>query len=166
MKEKWRDFLWGTGFALFGAAILVFMPSLITGKYSTEAGPTIFPKLLATGIMIVGGCLSVGSLIGYLKARRGDTAPDTVPFTLKCLLLIKAEWKVAVFMVLALVYVLLYQQLGYFVTSFVISTLLLLLFNSRKKSQYIAVYATILVLYIGFRFGLSATLPLGSWFGL
>lgn len=166
VKEKWNDFWWGVGFTLLGALILLFMPLLITGKYSVESGPTLFPTLLAWGLILVGSCLSIGSLISYCKMKKSCSEQDATPFSQRAIQLIKVEWKVVAFMALAVSYVLLYQRLGYFVMSFIVSTLLLLLFGSKEKRQYIAVYAAIIVLYLGFRFGLSVSLPLGSWFGL
>jgi len=60
---------------------------------------------------------------------------------------------------------LLLRKVGYLIVSFAATTIILLMMNARKKSYWIAVYTSIIVIYVVFLYGLQVQLPLGSWFG-
>lgn len=170
MKQCKQDILSGGFFIVFGALLRIFRDKMITGKIVTEAyGPLTFPTLIAFGLMICGTLLVITSWRKYQKLKAEAVAEGTYDVEAEKLTTpieyIKKEWKVLVFMAISLSYVLLLRKVGYLLVSFVAATIILLMMNARKKSYWISVYASIIVIYVGFLYGLQVQLPLGSWFG-
>lgn len=137
----------------------------MVGRYQKNiTDPTVFPKLMSWGMVIVGTTMTVPAVAQKLRNKDKDKE-QSKRFLQNALDLIKSEWKVAAFMAISVVYVFLYERLGYFITSFLAVTGVLFLFEAKKKSYFVSTYVAVTVLYVAFRFGLSAKLPLGTWFG-
>jgi len=170
MKELKRDMLCGGFFAVFGILLRIFRDKMITGKIVTELyGPLTFPTLIAYCLVICGVLLIFNSYGKYKKVKneaieKGTYNPNDDKLT-GISELIKREWKVLAFMALSLLYVYLLRKVGYLIVSYAAATIILLMMNAKKKSYYISVYASIMVIYVGFLYGLKVQLPLGSWFG-
>lgn len=170
MKNNKQDILCGAAFVVLGCLIRGFRDVLITGKIETAVyGPLTFPTLIAYGMILCGALLMITSYNKYKQAKAaaiadGTYTPEAEKLTTP-IEYVKREWKVLAFMAISLVYVLLLRKVGYLIVSFVATTLILLMMNARKKSYYIATYTSIIVLYVGFLYGLQVQLPLGSWFG-
>lgn len=170
MKQCKQDILSGSFFVVFGALLRIFRDKMITGKIVTEVhGPLTFPTLIAYGMMLCGALLAITSWRKYQTLKASAMADGTYDAASEKLTTpieyVKKEWKVLVFMALSFAYVLLLRKVGYLIVSFVATTIILLMMNARKKSYWIAVYASIVVIYVGFLYGLQVQLPLGSWFG-
>ena len=133
---------------LAGTVLWLMIPYCIKSKvnYLTSSiGPTYMPKLIVI-VMIVCG---VGLIIQSLILKKDETVTISI----------SDELRVLIYLGLLIAYILLLPILGFILTSGLFVCCSLWLMESRNKFHYLTALIIVLLVFVGFKYGLSVNLP-------
>ena len=131
----------------------------VRGAAKTEAD--FFPKIIIGLLLFLALCLLINAIYTMVK-HRADVREKT-----NWKALIKDNRKVMITFLIFGAYILLLQEVGYFISSFVFLLTLYLFLMPGKKRYITAVVGSVLitvVLFLIFQYGLSVYLPKGRLF--
>jgi hypothetical protein len=150
MSKYLKDCLAGLLFLCFGILILILLPSQIAGggAYGEEVGPGYVPKGMALAMVIFSSLLIIKAVIkkefwNELKDLR-ISLPSLEIFGVIALI---AAWVFSLF------------YLNYLVVTIPFVILALMLFQTKKKANYLIAISFVLILFVVFRFLLNVRLP-------
>ncbi|MDY4610514.1 MAG: tripartite tricarboxylate transporter TctB family protein [Sphaerochaetaceae bacterium] len=131
-----------------GIVLWFMIPYCIKAKvtYVTSSiGPTYMPKLII-GVMTICG---LGLIFQSLVLKKDETVT----------ICIKDELRVLVYLGVLIAYIVLLPIVGFVVASILFACVSLYLMESKNKKYYIAAFAIVIAVFLGFKYGLSVYLP-------
>lgn len=139
---------------ILGIALIIFIPASIPLSEATEIGPRAFPYFIAVSMILLSALLLVSTLFQYRKQRpQKEKSVEKAP---ECL---HNEIRALILFIIVLLYIFLFDKIGYFLSTFLASTLTLLLFRVKKVWYYLIVYAAGAGIYFAFTKLLFVMLP-------
>lgn len=141
-------------FLVLGIALMVFIPITIPLSEATVIGPRAFPYFIAAAMILLSAVLLISTLLkrgkqGLREEKTEGKEPQYLQNELRALALIG----------ITLLYIILFDKIGYFFSTLLASTLMLLLFRVKKIWYYLIVYAVGAGVYFAFTKLLFVTLP-------
>ena len=140
MSQYKKDMIASFFFLILGALVLISVPLTIQDPGVSVMGPRVFPYFIGACMVILSMALMLTSEEERKRALRDE---------LRALLLAAV----------ILVYAALFQILGYFISTLLAATVILLIFRVKKIWAYPVVYAAAVAIWAGFTFLLSVRLP-------
>ena len=158
MSQYKKDMISSFVFLIFGAFVLISVPLTIKDPGVSVMGPRVFPYFIGVGMVLISLALLGVTIFKRHKGEAGycDTDTKTVEERKTAL---HDEIRALILAGIILAYAALFQVLGYFLSTFLASTAILLLFRVKKIYVYPIVYAVALAIWAGFTFLLSVRLP-------
>ena len=138
MSQYKKDMIASFFFLILGALVLILVPLTIQDPGVSVMGPRVFPYFIGACMVILSLALMLTTIVKHRKADE-----------LRALLLAAV----------ILVYAALFQILGYFISTLLAATVILLIFRVKKIWAYPVVYAAAVAIWAGFTFLLSVRLP-------
>jgi uncharacterized membrane protein len=153
-----RDIGWGIFFFLMAVTVWVLVPYQIPVSGRTHMGPRFFPKVIS----IVMGIMSLGLVLNTLVTARKDTvknkdAANEVKGMDRARLLKEGRAVIAFFFMLVGAFLM--PKIGFIISSFIMSGLILYVLNARKWYYYGIMGVSVLVIYYVFKYQLYVQLP-------
>lgn len=140
-------------FAVLGAALLIVIPASVDIGTMSAVGPRAFPYFIAICMIILSVVLAA---VTYWENRKNDAKME---HTKSASGEGKNELRALMLVAIVLLYILTFDILGYFGSTFIAATLMLLLFRSRNIKHYLIVYGSAMVIYLAFTKLLYVMLP-------
>ena len=144
-------------FLILGALVLISVPLTIQDPGVSVMGPRVFPYFIGACMVILSLALMLTTIVKHRKAGGADSTgtfaseEEKGPAGTRCQALLLAA--------VILVYAALFQILGYFISTLLAATVILLIFRVKKIWAYPVVYAAAVAIWAGFTFLLSVRLP-------
>ena len=126
-------------FLILGALVLISVPLTIQDPGVSVMGPRVFPYFIGACMVILSLALMLTTIVKHRKAGGADSTGTFAS---------EEERKRALF-----------QILGYFISTLLAATVILLIFRVKKIWAYPVVYAAAVAIWAGFTFLLSVRLP-------
>ncbi len=133
---------------IFGVVLWVMLPYCIksgVNSVTSAVGPEYIPKI----ILAVTTACGIGLIFTSIVLKKDETVDIEL----------KSETRALIYMVLLIVYVLLLPHIGYLISSMAFAGVSLLVMQCRKASYYIFAEILVVLIFIGFKYGLSVSLP-------
>ncbi|MDD3172348.1 MAG: tripartite tricarboxylate transporter TctB family protein [Herbinix sp.] len=161
MSDYQKNMLSGAIFFLFGIVLLFAIPFTIQQGNLSAVGPRAFPNFIGyTMVFLSGAHLVITFISNKLSSKKTNEKDDVIKNGKECSSQgLKDEIRVIVLGIIMLLYVLTFENLGFFASTFIASTLSLILFKVHKWYHYLAVYGSITLIYLGFTKLLFVMLP-------
>ena len=156
MDSKYKkDFSSGVMFFALGLFAYLISPVVISAKGMGNAGSArIFPQFIGAGLMILSLLLILETYISYQTAKKEARCETENKKQEK-----GKENTVILFAAMILVYILLFDKMGYIITTIGVTTGALLLFRVKKAYYYLIVYGVDIRVYFAFTKLLFVQLP-------
>jgi hypothetical protein len=107
-------------------------------------GPQTFPQFIAIGMML----LSIAQIIATIQQIKSETlenkAPEVIQFELS------NELRVLIVMLISTAYCVVFDAIGFLISTLVYATAMMFYFEVRKWRLYLVFYVAIFLLYILF----------------
>lgn len=158
MSQYKKDLIASFVFLIFGAFVLISVPLTIDDPGVSVMGPRVFPYFIGTCMVLLSLVLLVITLIKHRKAAGSDTQ-TTYATAEERKTALRDELRAIILAVIILVYSAVFELLGYFPSTILASTAILVLFRVKKIWAYPIVYAVAVAVWAGFTFLLSVRLP-------
>lgn len=163
MSKTQKDLLSSLLFLGLGIMVLVSVPLTIKDPGVTGVGPRAFPNFIGACFVLLSLVLLLQTVLKVRRTRQeqADTAEaaDAAP-SLQMRVQTRAdELRVAATAAIMLLYALLFERLGYFLSTGLMITGLLVLFKTRKWHYYLISYGIAAAIWLGFTYLLSVQLP-------
>lgn len=158
MTQFKQDLFAAFFFLLLGALVLISVPLTIKDPGVSVMGPRVFPYFIGVSMVVLSLILLVQTIIKNRKAVNKAEETNTLSDAEKKVAR-RDELRAILLAVIVLAYSASFQKLGYFLSTFLASTLILLLFKVKKIWVYPIVYAAAVAVWAGFTFLLSVRLP-------
>ncbi|HMR33381.1 MAG TPA: tripartite tricarboxylate transporter TctB family protein [Geminicoccaceae bacterium] len=140
--------LLGGGVLALGIFVAVETTQLRVGPSHATVGPTLFPYLIAAGLLVIGAMVLYQAFFGHVAHERGLEL-DFTAVGLICIGL--------------LLQIVLVERLGWIVSTTLLFTIVARAFGSRRLVVDLAIGLALAVLsYVVFNWALGLTLPMGS----
>ena len=162
MSQYKKDMIASFFFLILGALVLISVPLTIQDPGVSVMGPRVFPYFIGACMVILSLALMLTTIVKHRKAGGADSTGTfaseeerkrALRDELRALL--PPEGPVLVLGV----YAALFQILGYFISTLLAATVILLIFRVKKIWAYPVVYAAAVAIWAGFTFLLSVRLP-------
>ncbi len=153
MSDYKKNILAGILFILFGLALLLYIPNSINDDGMSILGPRAFPNLIAYGIILLSLSLLITNIYKLFSDKKKETKTKDSNTT------VLDEVRVLLLTLIMLLYVLTFEPLGYFISTFISSTLILALFKVKKWYLYAIIYTIAGLIYLAFTKLLFVILP-------
>ena len=144
MSQYKKDMIASFFFLILGALVLISVPLTIQDPGVSVMGPRVFPYFIGACMVILSLALMLTTIV-----KRDAEVIEQAADELRALLLAAV----------ILVYAALFQILGYFISTLLAATVILLIFRVKKIWAYPVVYAAAVAIWAGFTFLLSVRLP-------
>ena len=149
MSSYKKDILSGLVFLMLGIAVLICVPLTIQDPQLSSVGPRFFPNFIGWSMVVISTALIIQTVLKQRKAG--------LPLTL-------FEKKVqdadkAASAVIMLLYAVLFDKIGYFPSTLLCMTALLVLFKVKHIWSYVICYGVAVAIWAGFTFLLAVRLP-------
>ena len=156
MNSKYKkDFSSGVMFFSLGLFAFLISPVVISAKGMGNAGSArIFPQFIGVGLMVLSFLLILETFISYKKSKK-EGGPEEEKVKREK----GKENVVIIFAAMVLVYILLFDKLGYIITTIGVTTGALFLFRVKKAYYYLIVYGVDILVYFAFTKLLFVQLP-------
>ena len=149
MSRFYKDLISALIFILGGLLLILMTPRLIADMGVSAIGPRSFPVFIGWGMLILGSIL----LFAAVHGKKQTDAEGQSPFFTKNELLVLGM------IVILFLYVFAFARFGYFISTGVAATAILLLLGTRKVYYYLIVYVAAAVVYFAFTGLLNVILP-------
>mgnify|MGYP003379685786 CR=1 FL=1 len=149
MSQYKKDMIASFFFLILGALVLISVPLTIQDPGVSVMGPRVFPYFIGACMVILSLALMLTTIVKHRKAGGAEERKRALRDELRALLLAAV----------ILVYAALFQILGYFISTLLAATVILLIFRVKKIWAYPVVYAAAVAIWAGFTFLLSVRLP-------
>lgn len=147
MKIKVKsNLISGAASVIFAIALWFIIPIQIVDQSNKLIKSDFLPRLLAVIILICGIWLIAES---YLKPEK----EKFIEFDLK------KEARVLIYMAALILYIVLFNKIGFFFSSLLLSLFTLLFVKEKKVSRYVIVALYVTALFFIFKYGLGIPLP-------
>ena len=152
MSQYKKDMIASFFFLILGALVLISVPLTIQDPGVSVMGPRVFPYF-------IGACMVI--LTTIVKHRKAGGADSTGTFASEeeRKRALRDELRALLLAAVILVYAALFQILGYFISTLLAATVILLIFRVKKIWAYPVAYAAAVAIWAGFTFLLSVRLP-------
>lgn len=158
MSQYKKDLIASFVFLIFGAFVLISVPLTIDDPGVSIMGPRVFPYFIGTCMVLLSLALLAITLIKHRKAAGSDAKTSyTTDEERKTAL--RDELRAIALAAIILIYSVIFEFLGYFPSTLLASTAILLLFRVKKIWAYPIVYVVTVAIWAGFTFLLSVRLP-------
>lgn len=156
MSQTKKDIISSFVFLILGAFVLISVPLTINDPGVSIMGPRVFPRFIGICMVVLGLILLVSTIMKQRKtiATQGDTRSDE-----EKKVALRNELRALGLAAIILAYSALFQILGYFLSTFLAITAILVLFRVKKVIVYPILYAVAFAVWAGFTFLLSVRLP-------
>lgn len=147
-----------TVFLAISILLLLFLPSAIPSSPLSGAGARMFPTFVLVSIAVLSLILIVQE---YIKERKNkeEKATEAASSKIEGILNNKQLQRVWLSCLIIILYLFLFNKIGFLASSILCTTLLLLLFRMRKLTAFGVVYLSIVVIYLIFTKLLFVQLP-------
>ena len=172
MSQYKKDMIASFFFLILGALVLISVPLTIQDPGVSVMGPRVFPYFIGACMVILSLALMLTTIVKHRKAGGADSTGtfaseeerkralrDELAETAKKYLVLRDELRALLLAAVILVYAALFQILGYFISTLLAATVILLIFRVKKIWAYPVVYAAAVAIWAGFTFLLSVRLP-------
>lgn len=158
MSQYKKDMIASFFFLILGALVLISVPLTIQDPGVSRHGPARIP-LFYRGLH--GDSQPALMLTTIVKHRKAGGADSTGTFASEeeRKRALRDELRALLLAAVILVYAALFQILGYFISTLLAATVILLIFRVKKIWAYPVVYAAAVAIWAGFTFLLSVRLP-------
>ncbi len=160
MTQFKKDMLSALVFFLIGVAVLISIPYTIKDIQVTHVGPRAFPYFVGwciTGLSVVMGLTTLYKQHKLVKTNQQEKA--TAPTSEQKKAHLYNELRAMASAVLMLAYAIVFDKIGYFLSTFLFITALLALFRIKKPLPYLICYAVGAAIWAAFTFIFSVRLP-------
>lgn len=158
MSQYKKDLIASFVFLIFGAFVLISVPLTINDPGVSIMGPRVFPYFIGTCMVLLSLALLAITLIKHRKAAGSDAKTSyTTDEERKTAL--RDELRAIALAAIILIYSIIFEFLGYFPSTLLAATAILLLFRVKKIWAYPIVYVVTVAIWAGFTFLLSVRLP-------
>lgn len=158
MSQFKKDLIASFVFLIFGAFVLISVPLTIDDPGVSIMGPRVFPYFIGTCMVLLSLALLAITLVKHRKAA-GSDIKTTYTTEEERKTALRDELRAIALAVIILVYSAIFEFLGYFPSTLLAATAILLLFRVKKIWAYPIVYAVTVAIWAGFTFPLSVRLP-------
>lgn len=158
MSQYKKDLISAFVFLIFGAFVLISVPLTIDDPGVSVMGPRVFPYFIGTCMVLLSLALLAITLVKHRKAAGSDNQ-TTYTTAEERKTALRDELRAIVLAIIILVYSAVFELLGYFPSTILASTAILILFRVKKIWAYPIVYAVSVAIWAGFTFLLSVRLP-------
>ena len=143
MSQFKKDLIASFVFLIFGAFVLISVPLTIDDPGVSVMGPRVFPYFIGTCMVLLSLALLAITLVKHRKAAGSDTKTTyTTDEERKTAL--RDELRAIALAAIILVYAIVFEFLGYFPSTLLAATAILLLFRVKKIWAYPIVYLRVL----------------------
>lgn len=153
MSKYQKNIISSLVFTVLGVVLLLLIPNSIEAGTMSAVGPRAFPYFISVCMIALSLALAATTYWGNKKsdskAKQDNIEPTEWKNELRALLLV----------VIVLLYIFTFDVLGYFISTFIASTLMLLLFRAKKIKYYLIVYGVAITIYLAFTKLLYVMLP-------
>ena len=155
MSQYKKDMIASFFFLILGALVLISVPLTIQDPGVSVMGPRVFPYFI---MVILSLALMLTTIVKHRKAGGADST-GTFASEEERKRALRDELRALLLAAVILVYAALFQILGYFISTLLAATVILLIFRVKKIWAYPVVYAAAVAIWAGFTFLLSVRLP-------
>ena len=152
MSQYKKDMIASFFFLILGALVLISVPLTIQDPGVSVMGPRVFPYFIGACMVILSLALMLTTIVKHRKAGGADST-GTFASEEERKRALRDELRAL------LAYAALFQILGYFISTLLAATVILLIFRVKKIWAYPVVYAAAVAIWAGFTFLLSVRLP-------
>ena len=157
MSEFKKDMISALVFLVLGIAVLISVPLTIVDPQISVMGPRVFPNFIGISMVVLSLALMLQTL---LKAKKnGEFKKSTAKTAEEKKSNMSNQMRALLMAGIALLYAFTLEPLGYFVSTFIASTLTLLLFKVKKWWAYPLIYAVAFLIWLAFTTLLYVRLP-------
>lgn len=157
MSQYKKDMIASFFFLILGALVLISVPLTIQDPGVSVMGPRVFPYFIGACMVILSLALMLTTIVKHRKAGGADSTEPLPPRRRESGP--ADELRALLLAAVILVYAALFQILGYFISTLLAATVILLIFRVKKIWAYPVVYAAAVAIWAGFTFLLSVRLP-------
>lgn len=160
MSSYQKNMLSGLIFLLLGVALLIIIPISVDEGAMSSVGPRAFPQFIAVSMVLLSCLLMASSWHGQRKRADGarpqavqvqqPAAEGEQPVLAAKKESVRDEGRAFILIAIILLYILTFDKLGYLLSTFLASTLTLVLFRVKKTGYYLVVYASAAAIYFAF----------------
>ena len=158
MSQYKKDMIASFFFLILGALVLISVPLTIQDPGVSVMGPRVFPYFIGACMVILSLALMLTTIVKHRKAG-GAASTGTFASEEERKRALRDELRALLLAAVILVYAALFQILGYFISTLLAATVILLIFRVKKIWAYPVVYAAAVAIWAGFTFLLSVRLP-------
>ena len=155
MSQYKKDMIASFFFLILGALVLISVPLTIQDPGVSVMGPRVFPYFIGACMVILSLALMLTTIVKHRKAGGADSTGTFASEEERK----RDELRALLLAAVILVYAALFQILGYFISTLLAATVILLIFRVKKIWAYPVVYAAAVAIWAGFTFLLSVRLP-------
>lgn len=158
MSQFRKDLVSSFIFLGLGALVLIAVPLTIKDPGVSVMGPRVFPAFIGICMVVLSLALLVVTLVKHHReTEEQGSAVSVTPEERRAAL--RDELRAVVLAIIVLAYSALFQAMGYFLSTFLATTAILLLFRVKKVWVYPLIYAVAFLVWLGFTMLLSVRLP-------
>ncbi len=158
MSQYKKDLISSFVFLALGVFVLIAVPLTIKDPGVSAMGPRVFPNFIGTSMVVLSLILLAVTLFKGRKEKAADQAAEAMTPEQKKTML-RDELRAVALAAIILGYSALFHTLGYFISTFLAITFILMLFRVKKLWVYPVIYALAFLIWLGFTFLLSVRLP-------
>ncbi len=158
MSQYKKDIISSLMFLILGALVLISVPMTIKDPGISVMGPRVFPTFIGVCMVLLSLALLAITLFKGRKENAARQAEGTLTEEERKTAL-RDELRAVALALIILAYSALFQTLGYFLSTFLATTAILLLFRVKKVWVYPIIYAVAFLIWLGFTVLLSVRLP-------
>lgn len=158
MSKFRKDMISSLIFLALGIALLFIIPINISDVKLSSIGPRSFPYFIAVSMIVLSILLMIVTYLTEKKVRiitneNSEVVVEEIRENKMDTL------RVVIFIVLIFIYIILFEKVGYFISTFLLSTSILLLLKTKNIWSYIIVYLVATGIYLAFTKLLFVILP-------
>ncbi|MEG0541545.1 MAG: tripartite tricarboxylate transporter TctB family protein [Angelakisella sp.] len=153
MSSYQKNMISSLVFFVLGIVLLIVIPTSVDSGTMSDVGPRAFPYFIAVCMIALSSVLAANTYWERKKNLNQVAGKKAEPGEGK------NELRALALVAIILLYILTFDILGYFVSTFIASTLMLLLFRTKNIKHYLIVYGVAIAIYLAFTKLLFVMLP-------
>ena len=156
MDKRQIDYLSSGLFMFFGVLVLILTRTTVKVAGMAVIGPRAFPYFIGVSTIILSITLYLQTRAKY-KGKEEELKSEDIQVTDKKDK--ENELRVVLLVAIAFAYVILFDKVGYFISTFAASTGIMMTLKVKSIKQYLVVYMTAIMIYFAFTKLLYVMLP-------